>query len=290
MNSKAFSILLVATLVLGVALGGAFAGGFAMGKSRGPDQSQGSATLRPPSGFQAPGGQREGGGGFAGRGGRPTDGSPAGGFAGGERPNGGDTTASAGDSLGSGTGQGLFGSVVSFQDGLITLDSRQGPVQAAISEDTAIQKTVTGTAEDLVVGAEVRILGRRVEDGPVQARSITLTGEGPDGLSGSFVPPSGGRRGFSGGTSFSGTIEGVESGLLSVATDDGTLPVALGEDTVIQKMEAGSGADLVEGARVSITGTQDEESVLQASLVVLTPEGVDRFSRRGPRDGDRPPQ
>ena len=291
MTSKAFSILLLATLVLGVALGGTFASGFALGKGRAPEQGQGSASLRPSGGGQAPGGQREGGGGgFADREGRPTEGSDTGEFAGGERLNGADGTAGAGDSRDPGPGQGLFGSITSFQDGVIILDSRQGQVQAAVSEDTAIQKTVPGVADDLVVGVEVRVLGRQAEGGPLQARSITLTVEGIDTQDGSFAPPRGGRRGFSGGTSFSGTIEGVEAGLVTVATADGALRVSLAQETAIQKVEAGSGADLVEGARVNITGSPNEEGVLHASLVILLPEDADRFSRRGPRDGDRPPQ
>ena len=264
MTTKAFSILLLVSLVMGVALGGAFAGGFALGQSRGPDQGndQGSSSLRPPSGFPS---AFQGGGG-ARSGGREV---PVG---------------SAEGRLASGTGQGFFGSIASFQNGVMTLDSPLGQVQASIFEGTAIQKTVNGSADDLVVGADVRILGRRVQDGPVQARSITLAPSGLEGFSG---PPSGGPRGLSGGVSLSGTIQGVENGLVTVATADGPLQVAAANETAIQKLEAGILADLVEGARVRILGSPNEEGMLQASLVILAPEAADRFLRRGDRRGNR---
>ena len=64
MTAKAFSILLVTVLVLGVALGGAFTGGYALGKNADPAETSLSQSLRPPSGFQAGGqaraGQRQG--------------------------------------------------------------------------------------------------------------------------------------------------------------------------------------------------------------------------------------
>ena len=280
MTSKAFSILVLLALVLGVALGGAFAGGFALGKSRGSDQSQASAPLRPTSGI--PGGS--GGRGAAGVGGReerPPDGS-----AGRERPSGadgasvgGNSLAETGDSsLAPARGQDFFGSIASFQDGVIALDSPGGQVQAAISESTAIQKTINGSAQDLVVGVEVRIQGRRAEDGPVQARLITLAAEGSAGFS---SPPTGGRRGGRGGASLTGAIEGIGEGLVTLATADGTVQVALTDDTAIQRLEAGTGADLVEGARVRMIGSPNGEGGLQATLVILVPEGGDRFSQRG---------
>ena len=156
-----------------------------------------------------------------------------------------------------------------------------------ISEGTAIQKTVTGSLDDLVVGAAVRILGRQVEDGPVQASSITVAPDDPEGFT---SPLGGGRRGFGGGVSLSGIIEGIGNGLVTVATDDGPSKVALADDTTIQKLEEGAEADLVEGAVVRIIGSQNDEGELQASLIILVPEGSGRFSRRGLRDGDRQPQ
>ena len=53
MTTKAFSILLLTTLVLGVALGGAFAGGFALGRNGEAVQTPESQSLRPPTGGQA---------------------------------------------------------------------------------------------------------------------------------------------------------------------------------------------------------------------------------------------
>lgn len=293
MTNKAFSILLLFTLVFGVALGAAFAAGVALGKSQGPDPSQESTSFRPPRSSQegeSRSGEFRGGESRPGSGGQPggfedrQPGAGIGGREGGFSRRSGDPSASTEGGHGVDGDREVFGSIVTLQDGVMTLDSPRGQILATISEGTAIRKTVAGSVDDLVVGADIRILGRRVEDGPVQARSITLVPGGTEGFSG---PADGGRRGFGGGISLSGTIERIEDGLVTVATDDGPARVAVDDETAIQKFEAGVRADLVEGARVRILGSPNEEGMLQASLVILAPEGSDRFSRRDFRDGAR---
>lgn len=295
MTNKAFSILLLFTLVFGGALGASFAAGVALGKSQGPDPSQDSTSLRPPrssqNGESRPDGFRGGGpgagadgqrGGFQGR----QPGADLGGRQGGFSQRSGDNPSLTEGGFGADGGREFFGSIASLQNGVMTLDSPRGQVIAAISEGTAVQKTVAGSLDDLVVGADIHIVGRRVEDGPVQARSITLAAAGSEGFS---VPAGGGRRGFGGGVTLSGTIESIEDRLVTITTADGPSQVAVSDETGIQKLEAAAKADLVEGARVRVLGSPNEEGVLQASLVILTPEGSDRFSRRGFRDGDRRP-
>ena len=302
MTTKAFSILLLASLVMGVALGGAFAGGVALGKNGGPDQGQGSSSLRPPSGFQGEvGGTGSGGreGGFRDRSSGGAAGRPAGsdseGSGGGDSTNESRQSRHAGEGPAgsadrhpvSGTGQEYFGTIASFQDDVVILDSPHGQVQATISESTGIQKTLTGSVDDLAVGAGVSVLGRPAEGGLVQARSLTLLSEGSEVVSGS--PGGSGRRGLGGRVSLSGTIEGIEDGLVTIATTDGKARVTLGEDTTIQRLEAGSRTDLVKGVVVRISGSPDQEGQVLATVVILVPERLDRFERRGPRQGDRQP-
>ncbi|MCH7713037.1 MAG: hypothetical protein IIC99_05395 [Chloroflexi bacterium] len=283
MTNKGFSILLLFTLVFGGALGAAFAAGVALGKSQGPDPSQETALFRTPRSAQNGGSRPDG---F--RGGESRLGVEGGVREGGFPRRSDDHASTTDGGSNADGGQGFFGSIAGLQDGVMTVDSPQfGQMLAIISEGTAVQKTVAGSVDDLVVGIDVRIQGRRVEDGPVQARTITLVTDASEGFSG---PDGGGRRGFSGGLSVSGTIERIEEGLMTVATADGTSQVAVDDETTIQKIEAGERADLVEGAAVRVLGSPNEEGMLQASLVILVPDGFFRYSRRGSLDGARQPQ
>ncbi len=166
-------LLLAAVFVLGSGLGGAFAGGVAVGQSQDTDSGtqvaaaagqqaqtapgrqtldqlrqrlQGSdvsdeelAEIRQQ--FQGAGGFGRGGGGFSGDGGRG----------------------------------GLIGTVEGISEGILTINTPHGPLQATIGADTTIQVFEEGTAEDLESGTQVIIVGERNEDGTVEASSVTVT-------------------------------------------------------------------------------------------------------------------
>jgi hypothetical protein len=177
-NTKSFLLLLAAVLVLGGGLGGAFAGGIAVGKNQDTDSGTQvvAASVPAVSGQQtqtAPdrqtldqlrqrlqGGdvsdeelaelreQFQGAGGF---------GPGAGGF------------------FGGGGRGGLIGTVEGISDGVLTINTSQGPLQATIGADTTIQIFAEGTAEDIETGTQVTIVGERSEDGTVEASSVIVT-------------------------------------------------------------------------------------------------------------------
>lgn len=60
---------------------------------------------------------------------------------------------------------------------MISVDTPQGVLQAAVNEDTDIQIFSSGTAADLGEGTAVTIIGARGEDGTVVAQTIII-GEG----------------------------------------------------------------------------------------------------------------
>ena len=296
MTTKAFSILLLTTLVLGVALGGAFAGGYALGKSGEAAQPPESQSLRPPTGGQAAGqgagraragqAQNENGdvaiprSGAAPEQGETVDssaGRPAG------RQGAGGPAGAAGSSTGEGQDaggvQGLFGTISSLQGNLVTLESPRGQAQATISETTAIQKRVISSVEDLSVGATVQVTGRPGEDGQIQARSVTMAPSG-DGAASRTLGDAG-RGGPGGVVSLLGPVESIEEGVVTIADSQGTKSVALGPATTFWKLETGSRADLVEGEAVRITGSAGPEGQVQADVVMLVPEGPGRGGRRG---------
>ena len=296
MTTKAFSILLLTTLVLGVALGGAFAGGYALGKSGQAAQPPESQSLRPPTGGQAAGqgagrtragqAQNESGdvaiprSGAAPEQGETVDssaGRPAGRQGAGGSAGAADSSASEGQD--EGRVQGLFGTISSLQGNLVTLESPRGQAQATISDTTAIQERVMGSLEDLSVGATVQVTGRPGEDGQIQARSVTLAPSG-DGAASSTLGDAG-RGGPGGVVSLLGPVESIEEGVVTIADSQGTKRVSVVPATTFWKLETGSRADLVEGEAVRITGSAGPEGQVQADVVMLVPEGPGRGIRRG---------
>lgn len=290
MTNKAFSLLLLFTLVFGGALGAAFAAGVALGKSQGPDPSQETASFSPPrssqNGESRLGGFPRGGpqaGGFQGRQPGAETGGRERGFPSRSRER---STAPEGIADTEGR-QDIVGTIDHFQDNLVTLNTFEGPVQVRLEEATTIQTTAEGTVADLVEGSSVRIIGRRDQDGNIQARAVTLLLEnsvegsaGSGRRAGSFA-----RRGdFDRPTSLTGTIDSVEDGLVIVSGPDGQVKVTLQADTTIQKTTEGTKADLVEGVRVRVVGRTGETGNIVAESLIVAPGDADGFfGRRGHR-------
>jgi len=299
MTNKAFSILLLFTLVFGGALGAAFAAGVALGKSRGPDPSQESSSFRPPRSSQGgesrPGGSRAGGFPGSSRGGESLPGADARGREGGFSRRSGEASAAPDGGPGSGGGvpqdaagrQGIIGTVDRVQDNLVTLNTFQGPVQVRLEKETAIQNTAQATVADLVEGARIRIIGRRDQEGNLQARAVTLLL--PDSAEGTGEESRRDESSIPGGdfvrrTPVTGTIVSVEDGLVIVSGPEGQLKVTLRAGARIQKTTAGTQADLVEGARVRVIGEIGEAGdIVARSLTVVPADGDGFFGRRGDR-------
>lgn len=296
MTNKAFSILLLITLILGGGLGAAFAAGVALGKSQGPDPSQESSAFQTPrssqgSGFQSGGFQ--GGGGFR----QSADGQagdfqgrPPGGGEGGFADHTGEPPAAAEGGPDHGGDGGLvveeveitvlIATVEQVQHNMVTLTSFQGPVQVILQEETIILKTVEGVLADLVEGANVRINGRPDEEGNLQARSITLLPDDFEDVGSGF----GGPGGFARAAPLTGKIVSVEEGIMTVSGPDGPVEVVLQAETAIQKTVEGTEADLVEGIQVRVVGTPGEAgTILAQSLTVVPADASGFFGRRGGR-------
>jgi hypothetical protein len=197
MSTKGFMALIAVALLFGGSIGGAFFGGLAMGKSDDADGTETVAAAAPQSQAtdqlsfaqlqeQLRSGEltqedlarlREQFGGQTGQDG-------AGGF---RRGFGG------GGTTGGFAGAGLTGAIESMQDGTLTVNTAQGPLQASIGPDTVIRTLAEITPDDLTEGMQVTVTGERGEDGVIRAVSITLLPEG-EGFPGGF----GGLRGGGG--------------------------------------------------------------------------------------------
>ena len=184
MGNKAFLVLVAIAILLGAGLGGAFAAGVAVGRSQDDGQAANGASTDTPA-FTPP---------------RAQEGSlqispeqiqqfrqqlgEGRGFAlDGELPFGGGELAA----------RALTGDIESIEGNVITVNTPQGPLQAALSDDTGIQVFSQGTLQDLEVGQQVVIRGERNEEGVMEAIDITVTPEG-DLFGGGFLGAGGGRR------------------------------------------------------------------------------------------------
>ena len=65
----------------------------------------------------------------------------------------------------------MTGTIEAIVGNIVTLNTTQGPLEATIGEDTAIQMFAEGTLSDLLTGARITVTGERGEDGTAVATS-----------------------------------------------------------------------------------------------------------------------
>ena len=105
-----------------------------------------------------------------------------------------ESTESAGTQPGfAGFGRGLglfgggatFGTIDSIGEGVVVINTPQGPVEAAISSETVIQVFSAGELSDLTEGMSVTVMGQEdAETGKLEAASIIASPEGAGGFPG----------------------------------------------------------------------------------------------------------
>ena len=83
-----------------------------------------------------------------------------------------------------------------------------------------------------------------------------------------------GGMGFAGRGGLTGTIEKIEGSTLTVNTAQGPLQATIGADTTIQMFSQGALADLETGIQVTVTGQRAEDGTVEATSVLIAPEGV----------------
>ena len=208
--TKSFILFLALFAALGISIGGSFAGGVAFGRSQDNEASSGAPTLFASGGFaqQSPGGATQG---FGGGGGLPEnlaelrqriqsgDINPADLAQLREQFQSGDINpedlAQLREQFGSGDaspealtqprqqfggrfGGGVTGTVEKVDGNHVTVETADGPRTMTIGEETVIQKSTTGTIEDLQQGVRVTAIGS-TEGEPV--RFVVLLPEGGGG-------------------------------------------------------------------------------------------------------------
>ena len=103
----------------------------------------------------------------------------------------------------------------------------------------------------------------------------------------------GGESRLPGGTSFggrgglTGTIERIDGSTVTVNTDQGLLQATVGADTTIQMFAVGSLEELQEGMRVTVVGERTQEGTVEATTILMIPEGEESFFGGGGPFGGR---
>ena len=135
----------------------------------------------------------------------------------------------------------------------ITILNRNGDsVVVNVDENTIVRLVATqseGSLSDISVGDDVRVRGRRAEDGSVTARSITVQ---PDG------------------DKVRGRVTEVNGSTISLENRDGTVSVTTdGSTTFYLNGEAASLADVAAGNSVTAYGTTQADGSVSATLVLI---------------------
>ena len=177
-----------------------------------------------------------------------------------------------GDGGGFGSGPGfagggaapLTGTVLSFSDGLLRLDTADGEAELAVAPDTPVNvtKAPSGAGEYLAEGAKVTAAAEAGATGALTAFAV-FAGDVPDELT-----QGPGIAAFA--TIIAGTVESFEDGTLTISGDDGSTAVAVSDQMTIVSasltaMDAGD--ELAEGAVVTVFVERGADGGLEAGSI-----------------------
>ena len=185
--------------------------------------------------------------------------------------------------FGGGGGTQAVGSIDSINGNTIAVTTELATISANVGENANIRITSILEPTELTEGAQVLVVSERV-DGSTLARAITIIPEGQGGFGR-------GRGGFGGGgqggatgqagaagdgpRALFGTIESIADSGFTLETQQGPLPIAMNDETVIIQTVQGTIADLEAGMQVRVIGAADEEGTIEARTVAVTPEGLE---------------
>ena len=270
--TRPFLFFVALTIILGGSIGGAFAGGVALGKT----QNEESVT----TGLAATGGQgsRLGQAGL----GLPQQDQLRQGI----QP--GDSTrqdlAQLGERIRSGeVGQeDLQGLRERFRSGEVGQEDLQGLRERFRSGEVG-QEDLQGLRERFRSGEvgqeDLQGLRERFRSGQVGQENFgQALRQRPEASPGGT-----GSRGFPGRT---GAIEQVEGNILTLSTEEGTVRASIGADTTIRRFLEATLADLAQGMRITLIGLPREDGIVEATSIIMVPDGQEGFFGGGfpPRD------
>ena len=183
-----------------------------------------------------------------------------------------------------GGGTQAIGSIESINGNALAITTELATISATVGENANIRITSVLEPTELTEGAQVMVVSERI-DGSTLARVITVVPEGQAGF---------GRRGAGGGQGgqgavgaaqggqavggarpLFGAIESIADSGFTLETQQGPLPIAMNDETVIIRTLQGTVADLKAGMRVSVFGAADDEGAIEARTVAVIPAGLE---------------
>ena len=190
-----------------------------------------------------------------------------------------------------GGGTQAVGSIESIDGNTIAVTTELATISANVGENANIRITSILEPTALTEGAQVMVFSERVE-GSTLARAITIIPEGQGGFGRARGGGGQGGQGGAGGQAGAagggvrplfGTIESIADGGFTLETQQGPLPIAMNDETVIIETGQGTLADLEAGMQVRVTGAADEDGTISARNVIVTPEGLEDIPGFGGR-------
>ncbi|MDE2717657.1 MAG: DUF5666 domain-containing protein [Chloroflexota bacterium] len=187
--------------------------------------------------------------------------------------------------FGGGGGTQAVGSIESINGSTLSVSTELATISATVGENANIRITSVLEPTELTEGAQIMVVSERV-DGSTLARVITVVPEGQGGF---------GRRGAGGGQGgqaavggaqqggqagggarpLFGSIESIADSGFTLETQQGPLPIAVNDETVIIQTLQGTVADLKAGMQVSVFGAADDEGTIEARTVAVIPAGLE---------------
>lgn len=187
---------------------------------------------------------------------------------------------------GGGGGTQAVGSIESVNGSTLAVTTELATISATVGENANIRITSVLEPTALTAGGQVMVASERVE-GRTLARLITVIPEGQGGFGGGRGGQGGGGQaafgggqggqGGGGARALFGTIESIADSGFTLETQQGPLPIAMNEETVIIQTNQGTVADLEPGMQVRVAGQTDEEGTIEARTVTVTPEGLENI-------------
>ena len=190
--------------------------------------------------------------------------------------------------FGGGGGSQAVGSIKTVSESALTVTTQLATVTASVGEGTNISITSILEPTALTAGSQVMVVSERVE-GSTLARTITIVPEGQGGFgrgAGVFGGGQGGagvfgggqgRQGAVGARPLFGTVGSIEDSGFTLETQQGPLPIAMNEETLVVETRQGTVDDLEVGMQVRVIGPADENGEIDARSIIVTPDGLENL-------------
>jgi hypothetical protein len=150
----------------------------------------------------------------------------------------------------------------------------EASVEPTTTQLVAPSNSVPNSSEPNTDSSQLLDLQERIRSGEQptleelqQLREKFLGAGGTGGFGG------GGAPGGGGGGGLSGTIEALVGNAVTVNTAQGPLQAVISGETVIQRLASIAGADLEAGDQVTIMGQRNDDGVVEATTILIAPEG-----------------